>query len=263
MDYAGRSVDRVLAQGQPSVDELAETQRLWEDEERFPRLVIACRGERTYMHEAMAAVERGDVPLWKFEDPLSGPPSRPLLYNPLRDTWDIDELRERHTAMLPLLTEGVQVAALPAHERAKPMAKLAVKWMRHPAQLQGAYPFLSFNDVVTGLQGQMRCLIVALAAERYRRQHGQWPDDLDKLVPEFLAAVPLDPQDGKPLKFRHLNDGIVVYSRFEKPGPGGTSTYDPDEPSPHGTGVALRLFDVGKRRQPPMPRPVPGDIDSK
>jgi hypothetical protein len=58
-----------------------------------------------------------------------------------------------------------------------------------------------------------RTAIATIAAERFRRARaGQPPPSLDALVPEFLASVPQDPFDGKPLKYRVAADSYVVYS---------------------------------------------------
>jgi len=53
---------------------------------------------------------------------------------------------------------------------------------------------------------------VALAVIRYQRQHGQWPESLDKLVGTFLKNVPTDPFDGQPLRYQLRGDGFVIYS---------------------------------------------------
>ena len=52
----------------------------------------------------------------------------------------------------------------------------------------------------------------AVAACRYRIAHGQWPDKLADLVPEYLGATPLDPFDGKSLRFKSGDNEIVIYS---------------------------------------------------
>ena len=58
-----------------------------------------------------------------------------------------------------------------------------------------------------------RTAITVMAVERYRRaRNGEAPASLSDLVPEYLAAVPLDPFDGKPLKYRVAPDSYVVYS---------------------------------------------------
>jgi hypothetical protein len=54
---------------------------------------------------------------------------------------------------------------------------------------------------------------VALAATRYRLDHGDYPATMDALVPDYLAAIPVDPFDGQPLRFKKSGDGsVVIYS---------------------------------------------------
>jgi hypothetical protein len=54
--------------------------------------------------------------------------------------------------------------------------------------------------------------LVALAAARFQAKYGRLPKDLEALVPEFLTMVPLDPFDGKPVKYETTAAGVVVYS---------------------------------------------------
>jgi len=55
--------------------------------------------------------------------------------------------------------------------------------------------------------------ITAIALKRYRLQQGNSPVTLDALVPKFLAAVPRDPVDGQPLRYRVDRDGtFLLYS---------------------------------------------------
>jgi hypothetical protein len=44
-------------------------------------------------------------------------------------------------------------------------------------------------------------IVTGIALKRYQLKHGNYPPDLDSLVPEFLPVVPLDPVDGKPLRY--------------------------------------------------------------
>jgi hypothetical protein len=55
--------------------------------------------------------------------------------------------------------------------------------------------------------------ITAIALKRYQLKHGDYPPDLTALVPEFISAVPLDPVDGQPLRYRRNADGtFLLYS---------------------------------------------------
>lgn len=55
--------------------------------------------------------------------------------------------------------------------------------------------------------------VAASALAEYRRQHGEYPDSLELLVPAFLHHVPMDYGDRKPLRYRRLeNDEYLLYS---------------------------------------------------
>lgn len=54
---------------------------------------------------------------------------------------------------------------------------------------------------------------VIFACERHRRKYGTYPEDLDKLVPEFLGRVPVDPYLGVPL--RYSRDREIVWAAGE------------------------------------------------
>lgn len=62
-------------------------------------------------------------------------------------------------------------------------------------------------------QAAHQILIAAIALKRYQLRHGTYPSQLAMLTPEFVAEVPYDPVDGKPLRY-HLNpDGtFALYS---------------------------------------------------
>jgi len=60
---------------------------------------------------------------------------------------------------------------------------------------------------------ERRACMLGLAMHRYRLEHGRFPDSLDKLAPDFVAIVPLDPFDGKPMRLARDAEGrLVVYS---------------------------------------------------
>ena len=85
----------------------------------------------------------------------------------------------------------------------------------------------------------MRALVItAIALKRYTLRHGQPPDDLGKLVPEFLAKPARDPVDGKPLRYRVAADGSSsLYSVGEN---GVDDGGDPKSPTPARTSSVLR-----------------------
>jgi hypothetical protein len=54
--------------------------------------------------------------------------------------------------------------------------------------------------------------VAAIAVERYQMKTGNLPDTLEKLIPEFLESVPVDPFDGLSLRYRVDEGKFVVYS---------------------------------------------------
>ncbi|MBE0534687.1 MAG: hypothetical protein IH624_03395 [Phycisphaerae bacterium] len=77
------------------------------------------------------------------------------------------------------------------------------------------------------LQAMLKTAQAVLAIEQYRRFAGTLPDALDDLVPAYLGAVPSDPFDEKPLRYKKCNPGYIVYSVGEDlTNQGGISQYE-------------------------------------
>jgi len=69
-----------------------------------------------------------------------------------------------------------------------------------------------FNKVMR-VEVARQAVVTAIALKRYQLKHGDYPPNLNSLVPEFLTSVSLDPVDGKPLRYRPNADGtFVLYS---------------------------------------------------
>lgn len=86
---------------------------------------------------------------------------------------------------------------------------------------------------------ELRAAQTGLAVERYRLGNGQrLPDSLPQLVPQYLVAVPADPFDGEPLRYKRSSPkGFVTYSvgpnrqddggtARPSAGQGGTTNFD-------------------------------------
>ena len=55
--------------------------------------------------------------------------------------------------------------------------------------------------------------LIVCALERFRLAHGQYPETLDALAPQFIAAIPHDVIGGQPLHYRRAADGtFLLYS---------------------------------------------------
>jgi hypothetical protein len=253
---ACKAVERTLGQGQADAADLRDVQRLLELEEQHPRLAIMVRGERACLHDALSAFESGVLSFHDITDTnaISWTNALPSVVTP-------DAVREQHPAMLELFAESLEATRKPTHERDALIrtveAKAKAKRDTNPAFF-APKSFRQMADASRRCDALLRCTIAALAAEQYRLSHkGEWPESLNQLKPELLAAVPLDPMDGAPLRYERRKDRVVLYSLCPSKAPNGTDvSYNPKELSPPGVGVAFHLFQMEQRRQAPSPVPA-------
>jgi ABC-type transport system involved in multi-copper enzyme maturation permease subunit len=245
--------ERTLALGEPSISALKALQEALEAEEAEPLLLIGMRGERACTNHMIESIGNGKADLTGGPDSfgLGGfrSPQGELLMvlagGSLTSQWA--EFLSKENAM-------VEIAKLPEHLQDARMTALTTTLTNAPPLVRMLTPAMqkvAFSQRRTG--GELRCAIVMLAAERYRRDHQRWPDTLDELVPGYLRRVPADPFDGKPLRYRRLSAGVVIYSV----GNDGVDNGGIIERRNHfktGTDVGMRLWDV-RRRGRPAPDP--------
>src|SRR5205807_1719775 len=119
-----------------------------------------------------------------------------------------------HLLTMQWLDEAVAITRLPEHER---IAREKEVWQSVWRQawrtrLEGGRlhsPFV--NQDFRYRIAALRAMQALLAVERYRQRHRAWPADLARLVPDLLPAVPLDPSDGKPIRYRATEESVTVY----------------------------------------------------
>jgi hypothetical protein len=243
------ALERALAQGEPSAGELEAMQQLLEQELTEPILLRGMRGERAAMHQVLLGLRAGDIKLTSI---AGGPTGFEDAFGPML-------ARRSHGRMLRLLNEAVAAAALPPEEQApvfkgieQRVMKAKVEYDVVTALLMPA--ILKVSEANRRWVGNLRCAIVALALERYRRDHGRWPDSLDALVPKYLAAVPIDPGDDKPIRLARRPDGLTVYW-VGQDGADDGGKLDRRVKGAKGTDEGFQLWDVKHRRQPPPKEP--------
>ena len=74
----------------------------------------------------------------------------------------------------------------------------------------------------------------ALAIERYRLATGKVPGQLEDLAPQYLQQVPVDPFDGKPIRYEPGSPGYLLYSVGEDGrDDGGRERNDKDHNAPY------------------------------
>lgn len=62
-------------------------------------------------------------------------------------------------------------------------------------------------------QSEVDMAMLSCALERYRLAHGQYPEQLDALAPQFVAVLPRDIINGQPLKYQRTpGDRFILYS---------------------------------------------------
>jgi hypothetical protein len=219
-----RTLERVLAQGEPPADALQALQALLEREIAAPLLLYAFRGERGGVDRKYLAFDEDTV----------------------RTT-----LRS-YTAHLRLITRLVEACRRPVEDQFEAVAAVEANLPQQPPLVQGLWPSArKLVELHAQCQAQLRCARVAVAAERYRQRHQHWPEAVVHLVRDrLLMAVPVDPFDHQPLRWRLLKDGAVVYSvgydRIDNQG-----ALDRSNPLAANTDIGCYLWDVKERRQAP------------
>lgn len=106
--------------------------------------------------------------------------------------------------------DGARTIKVP--RSARNPATLAEAIIELPGVLMGEFTG-SLGPSIFSFEARSRVAETALSLERYRLAKGAYPVELKGLVPEFCREVPIDPIDGKPLRYRLEADGsAVVYS---------------------------------------------------
>ena len=72
-------------------------------------------------------------------------------------------------------------------------------------------PTITF-EAANRIHALQRVTMTALALRLYRKENGRYPENLQQLVPKYLPSVPIDPYDGKPIRYRKLQKGFKVWS---------------------------------------------------
>ncbi len=95
-------------------------------------------------------------------------------------------------------------------------------------------------------RARLRATATAIAALRFRKANGRWPDALEELVGAYIEAVPKDPFTGRPLVYKVLDDGIAVYSVGENGrddgGKPGAVKLAPGEMGPYDDNAGFRIW---------------------
>jgi hypothetical protein len=248
-------LERILAQGEPSPDALADFQRLLEEDDRDNPFLVAMRGERGMLDGFLEVIQHGRLSQAELRQALDGLSGNSAGAGLIESNLELLTLRgtvRRDRAdVLRRMNRLVDIARLPPEEQREQIVawQASVKQEGSPLARKLLSAVEKLSQACRRSHADVRCMIVALALERFRRANGRWPGRLDELTPAYLDRISLDPFDGKPLKYARRDDGVTVYSV----GPdgqdnGGNVTGRWLE---EGTDWGYRLWDADRRHQPP------------
>jgi hypothetical protein len=198
--------------------------------------------------EALAETERLD-PRWRFRDILAD--RKPITDedNPAIILARVDTLLKRGRfsgeTKLQRLEDLPSVNQLDGHQ----IAVLREALMKHAEAVEMARTLIGFPcEARFALPIDMDSATVPLGIEE-----GQWPVSLAELAKGgWIAAVPLDPFDGQPLRYKRVPDGVLIYS-VGLDGVDDGGVINRENPIAPGTDQGFRLWSPIFRRQAPLP----------
>jgi hypothetical protein len=246
-----KKVEWILAQGEASTAALSAMQKELDDEAAQPLLLIGVRGDRAGVDTTMQLIQEGDYDV-VYASAFRATPGEAHSIVPVMLLRIPGVTKSIRAAMLKHNNRFVEIAKLPVEQQVGHIEeiKATIRELPEVFRYLGGTS-LQLAEMFHLAQAELRCAVVMLAVERYRRALNRWPDALTDLVPTYLPRVPLDPYDGAPLRYRRLNDGVVIYS-VGRDGKDDGGKFDKN-PVKAGTDRGFRLWDVRQRRQLPKP----------
>jgi hypothetical protein len=238
---------RVLGQTVLPAAELRTLQAMLEHAMDEPRCSGAVRGERAFFVEMDAAIRERRIDIPAATLPRRG------WRGWLPDWWPATAPVDRAGA-LRVRNELVEASRLPVEQQLDAVRRVIdARGTEDPTLAQTFGVWVGEN---VRCHAELRCAALGLATERYRIAEGSWPASADALVRAgYINAVPLDPYDGRPMRYRQLVDGVMFYSIGPDRVDNGGALGRVVSTSP-GTDVGFRLWDPEARRQPLAAAPL-------
>jgi hypothetical protein len=244
------ATERVLSQGQASAESLRLLQNQVKKETFESEIVTGLRGERAGNVQCYEHLESTNASYRTFMNTQVGPLAPAATF---RDKL-LDWLPHRTTSYIVdqvrVSTRLIETAKLPLHEQADGLKPVLAEIKSKQMPLI-TLPFAQAEKLFRchrRSQSHLRAIEVALACERFRMQHKTWPDSLENVVAaKLLDAVPLDPNDGQPLRYRRTAWGVVIYGvGDDRADNEGNVLHEWHEPA--GTDLGIRLWDLPRRK---------------
>ena len=124
-------------------------------------------------------------------------------------------LKKDFTVYLKLISQVQDYYKAPYWETAKTIRNHPTNQQIPPYCLLTRMIFPSLDFVVTRkaeYDATIEVARVGLGLKLFKQKNGAYPDTLDKLAPEFLENIPVDPFTGQTLIYRKADAGFILYS---------------------------------------------------
>jgi hypothetical protein len=206
-----RSLEYALAKTAPPLDRLRELQSEMSEHADMRTGIL---GEIVYtkqIYAGMSALSRSDMETM-IELSDSEPWQYVIAYLPVSSGW----LRMNEAYHLELLHHVAQTWHLPWQSFTNRYAEASdsIPWPYFlPNLSKDVYSSVKNRELRAA--GAWRCGRIAIAIERYSQEHGQLPDSLTNLTPEYLEHLPTEPFHGGP--FEYSKEGNTGTLRFTYP----------------------------------------------
>ncbi len=144
-----------------------------------------------------------------------------LFNQPNQKLWRWVQSYREELALLKLWQAGVEAdRAIEKEKTYQPALKNLEKRLSLMGSLREDFLFGASRSTVSKTLAKLasakiarQLAITACALQRYQLDKGFYPAELSQLTPKFLNSVPLDPIDGKPLRYHAQTDGtFLLYS---------------------------------------------------
>ncbi|HZZ79132.1 MAG TPA: hypothetical protein VFE62_11465, partial [Gemmataceae bacterium] len=214
-------------------------------------LLDALRGERAASHQMFMNLNNGELRLSALLNAGSPPGATRSFSERVVDVFPNVILRQ-YPEYLRGMNEQIRICKLDPKTRDEKLQDQEQQVRANGNMLMRLMlPAIGkVSHAASRSQALLRSATVAVAAERYRVKHGAWPAAPTDLVKDgLIAKLPDDPYDGKPLRWKRTQTGVIVYSV----GPDITDnggTFNRSNPTASGADLGFELFDPAHHGRP-------------
>jgi hypothetical protein len=219
------NLERTLAGGICSEDQLALMQKELERAAEDSSMEAAFRGNRAYVNRLLEAAESGALSKDEFRAAVSAPSTRAApsasarLIETIRFALFYGNLPGERARMLRRENDRIRISRLPVRERFLVCKELNARnqqpygmWSSLTESYFASSAFYKYVEDELTVEAVLACAIGAVAAERFRLAKQRWPTSMDELTPSYLKTASMDLYSGQPLRLVHKGTALIVYS---------------------------------------------------